>query len=162
MAITDLTTTASVRAVLGISERELRDDVLLNPIYQVELMEVLTEIHPDLFTDFVAAASADPRTALQQRFYDLTQLFSSYQIAKQCLGAVAMFAPIVIKDSRSELNRNDDPYKNLRTDVPAAWSVMRTRLRSVYALVNPLAPAPTAAERIRLVASPLATNPVTG
>ena len=87
---------------------------------------------------------------------------TAYTIAKQCLGAVAMFAPKVIKDSRSELQRSEDPYKFLRADVPAALLVLRTRLRVIYSQINPDAVLPSATERIMAVASPLATNPVTG
>jgi hypothetical protein len=162
MAFTDLTSTASVRAVLGISERELRDDVLLDPIYSINLTEDLAEIHPDLFDSFVSAAGAASPTTLQKRFVDIAQTYAAYNIAKQCLGAVAMFAPKVIKDSRSELQRSEDPYKFLRADVPAALLVLRTRLRVIYSQINPDAVLPSATERIMAVASPLATNPVTG
>jgi hypothetical protein len=162
MAFTDLTSTASVRAVLGVSERELRDDILLDPIFAVELTEALYDIHLNLFGDFKLAAATDPRTSLQQRFVDLAQTFAAYHIAKQCLGSVAMFAPKVIKDSRSELQRSDDPYKNLRIDVPASLALLRTRLRMVYAQINPDATIPTSLDRIRLVATPLGINPVTG
>lgn len=162
MAFTDLTSTASVRAVLGISEMELRDEVLLNPVYSVLLTEELGDIHSGLFADFVIAAAADPRTALQQRFVDLAQTFAAYHIANQCLGAVAMFAPKVIKDSRSELQRNEDPYKLLRVDVPAWLVRLRARLATVYAEVNPDATVATATPRVNLLASPLSINPVTG
>lgn len=164
MAATDLTSTASVRSALGVSERELRDDVLLDPIYSVRLTEALHTLSETLYDDFVTAATIleDLRTRDQQRFVDLTQTFGAYHVATQCLGSVAMFAPMTIKDSRSELTRNDDPYKSLRTDLPLALALITKQLLRVYAVINPSAVVVSAAARVRVTAAPLAINPVTG
>lgn len=161
MAFTDLTTSSAVRAVLGVSEQELPDDVLLEPLYTTMLVEDLRDIHPQLVNDFAEIAALVTRTDNQERFYDLVQMFSSFHIAKRCLGAVAMFAPGTIKDARAEMQRSDDPYKQLREDVRATLPILKVRMRGVYALLNPAAPAPTATERLRvLVATPV--DPVTG
>lgn len=161
MASTDLTTSSAVRAVLGVSEQELPDDVLLEPIYMTLLTEDLRAIHPQLITDFAAAAAIEARTDEQERFVSLVQMYAAYHIAKRCLGALPMFAPRVIKDARSELQRSDDPYTGLKADVTATLPVLKVRMRGVYALVNPAVQIPTALERIRvLVAVPI--NPVTG
>lgn len=161
MASTDLTTSSAVRAVLGVSPQELPDDVLQEPVYMTMLTEDLRAIHPQLLTDFVSIAAVAEKTEVQERFYDLVQMFASYHIAKRCLGAVAMFAPKVLKDARAEMQRSDDPYRALREDVLATLAILKVRMRSAYALVNPTATVPTAAERLRvLVATPV--NPVTG
>lgn len=164
MATTDLTTTSSVRAALGVSERELRDEVLSNPIYATLLNEAIFGLSDTLFDDFVttAAIAEASRTRTQQRFVDLTQTFSAYHIGVQCLGTVAMFAPKTIKDSRSELSRNDDPYKNLRTDLPAALALLRQSLLNVYSLINPSAVVTAKVARVLVTAAPLGVNPVTG
>lgn len=163
MAITDFTTTNSVRAVLGVSHKEIQDVVLLNPIYDLQLTEALFQLNADMQSDFETAFAipeAD-RTSTQERFVGLVQLYAAYFVADLCLGAVEMFAPITIKDSKSELTRND-PYKTLRIDVPRSLAIIKISLMSVYALINPVALAPTAVQRISVLASPLATNPVTG
>ena len=159
----DFTSTASVRAVLGVSEKEIRDDVLLDPIYSVRLTEGLRDLNSQISADYLVAVAVveAARTATQQRFVDLVQSYSAYYIANVCLGAVSMFAPTVIKDSRSELQRNDDPYKTLRTDVPASLAWIRSRLLAVYALINPSA-AVVPVARIMALASPLGASPVTG
>lgn len=161
---TSIATTSSIRAVLGVSERELRDDVLLNPIYRVRLNEALLALHPSLFDDYVTAEAVPEvsRTSAQQRLVDLTQTYSAYQIASQCLGSVAMFAPIVIKDSRSELNRQDDPFAALRLDVVAVLAILKTQLLTAYNAINPGSPVPSATARIRALIAPLGVNPVTG
>ncbi len=163
MAVTDLTTTASIRAALGVSEKEIRDAVLLNPIYSVPLIEAIYALHEDLFTNFVTVAGLETRTQIQQRFFDLVQLYSAYFIAKLCLASVSMFAPQKIKDAAgSELMRMDDPYAQLRKDLPAMLSIFKVQLLTVYNQINPISPLPSAVERIRVVAAPLGVDPVTG
>lgn len=163
MASTDLTTSSAVRAVLGVSAKELPDDVLLEPVYTTLLTSDLRVIHPQIINDFaeIAEVAEDARTEAEEDFFNLMQMYAAYHIAKRCLGAVAMFAPTTIQDARSEMTRAGDPYRALREDVLATLPILKVRLRSVYALVNPDAPVPTAVERIRvLVATPV--NPVTG
>lgn len=159
---TNLASTASIRSVLGVSERELRDDVLLDPTFSVLLNEDLYAISPDLVADYEIADAVDPKTTIQQRFVDLTQTYAAYQIALQCCNSVSMFAPETIKDSRSELTRGADFYKTLRADIQATLKTLRVLLRSAYAAINPIYTPPTAIERIRVVAVPLGIDPVTG
>lgn len=163
MAVTDLTTTASVRAVLGVSEKEIRDDVLLAPIYQVRLSEDLRAIDDTLFDEFVTAASAgDARSPLQVRFYDLVQTYAAYKLASYCVAAAPMFAPQTIQDSRTQVSRVADPYKQLKKDIAETLVVLRVKLRTVYAQVNPNYAPPTSIERLFATAAPLGVNPVTG
>lgn len=161
MATTDLTTSSAVRAVLGVSEQELPDDVLLEPIYTTLLTEDLREIHPQLVNDFAAVAVIEVKTDDQERFFDLVQMYSAYHIAKRCLGAVGMFAPGIIKDARSELQRTGDPYAQLRADVQATLPTLKVRMRRAYSRINPAYAAPTPAERLRVLVT-VPTNPVTG
>jgi hypothetical protein len=161
MATTDLTTSSAVRAVLGVSEQELPDDVLQEPIYTTLLTEDLRAIHPQIIADFATVAVIEVKTDDQERFFDLVQMYSAYHIAKRCLGAVGMFAPGIIKDARSELQRTGDPYKQLRADILATLPTLKVRMRGAYARINPAAVAPTPAERLRvLVATPV--SPITG
>lgn len=164
MAFTDLTSTSSVRAALGVSERELRDQVLQNPIYMTMLTESLHSIHVDLFDTYiiVSAIVEASRTRTQQRFVDLIQTYSAYHIAVQCLGSVAMFAPLVIKDDRTEVQRTDDPYKHLRTDLVDTLAALLRSLAAVYGLIVPDSIPALRSTRINIVIAPLAVNPVTG
>lgn len=159
---TDLVTTSSIRAVLGVSEKELRDDVLIDTIYATLLQEDLLQLHASIITDYELAYAEDPRTELEQRFVDMMQTYSAYQVASQCFGSVAMFAPVTIKDSRSELTRTADPHAQLKENILASLVLLRKRLRAVYLLVNPAATIPVTTARTMVTAAPLGTNPVTG
>lgn len=164
MAFTDITSTDSVRAALGVSEKEIKDEVLLNPIYMTRLTESIYDMHPAMLADFVVAVAVAEavRTEDQDRFVNLVQAYASYHLAQQCLGSVAMFAPQTIKSDRSEKTRSADPYTQLRKDINETLPLIRVRLRSVYPKINPQATAPSAVERLRVLAAPLGANPITG
>jgi hypothetical protein len=83
-------------------------------------------------------------------------------VARQCLNSLPMFSPLTIKDEKAELTRNVDAYKNLKADVGAVLSAMRTRLLSAYTLINTDALAPTVTDRVWGLAVGLGTDPVTG
>jgi len=163
MAVTDITTTADVRAALGVSEKELRDEVLLAPMYITLLTEDVNALHPSMLTDFGALIGLDPKTEAQQRFTDLLSAYASYHIAKQCLGAVAMFAPVLINAAnKSQIQRSTDPYAQLRVDVPAMLARYRALLQKAYAAVNPDAAVPAVVKRTYATGAPLGTDPITG
>lgn len=158
----NLCSTSSVRAVLGVSEAELRDTVLLQPIYLARLKEHLLGLHVSMINDFATSAAASPQSGDQERFTDLLQTYAAYQMAHQLIGAMPMFAPQTIKDSRSEMTRVADPYARLRQDVLDSLPYLKTRLLTAYNKINPASPVPTATQRIRVLVSTPAVNPVTG
>jgi hypothetical protein len=164
MAFTDITSTNSVRAALGVSEKEIRDAVLLNPIYTTRLTEALHDMHPTMLADFVTASAVAEaaRTEDQSRFVNLVQTYSAYHIAKQCMGSIEMFAPIRIKDDRAEMQRRNDPYAQLRKDIAETLPVIKMRLRVHYPKINPQAATPAPVERLRVLIAPLGTSPITG
>lgn len=159
---TDLCTTASIRSALGVSEREIRDDVLLDPIYSIRLSEALRLFSADLVNDYTTTAALGTKTTSQQRFVDVVQAYSAYFVALQCVGAAPMFAPKQITDGKTQVVRVDDPYKNLRGDLAGALAFFKTSLISAYSALYPgMTVLPTTA-RVNVVISPLGTNPVTG
>lgn len=160
--LTDYTTPASVRSVLGVSMPEIKDEVVQNPIYETLLEENLYSLHPQMAADYLLAKAAEPKTNLQERFVNVMQTYSAYQVASQMLGSVAMFAPKVIEDSRTKIERFTDAYKALKAEVLATLSYLEGKLLDIYALVNPDAPAPAKIARILVVSAPLGLDPITG
>jgi hypothetical protein len=158
---TNLVTTDSVRAVLGVSAKELPDTVLGSQVYSTRLREDLIDMHPQIISDFAAIGALASPTSDQQRFLDLMETYAAYNVAKQCLDALPMFSPLTIKDEKAELTRNVDSYKNLKADVSAVLSLMKGKLQKAYAAVNPDAPAPTPVDRIWGVSVGLGSDPVT-
>ena len=160
--ITSYTTCQSVRAVLGVSEPEITDVVLEDPIYEVVLKEDLRTLNTGLRADFLALLPPVTPTDDQERFIELVQTYSAYQVARQLLGALAMFAPKTIKDSRTEVDRVTDPYAHTREAVANSLVYLKGKLLEAYAVIEPTAPAPTVARRTLVVNAGLGLNPVTG
>lgn len=158
----NLVTTDSVRAVLGVSSKELPDTVLSNPIYATRLKEDLYDLDPQMVTDFASIGALPSPTPNQQRFLDLIETYAAYNVAQQCLISLPMFSPMTIQDEKAALIRNTNAYAQLKDDVGAVLSLMRVKLQKVYATINPAALAPAAVERIFGVAVGLGTDPVTG
>lgn len=163
MPLTDFTSPDEVRAALGVSARELKDAALDSQIYLTELTEQLRELHPELIDSYTAAKAADPATADQKRFVELTQVYSTYVVAKHALGKIEMFAPRVIKDARAEMERAENPFDQLREDVKSMLGRLRTRLVAAHAVVNPDgAPVVPPAVGVIGINVPLAVDPVLG
>lgn len=159
---TNLCSTSSVRAVLGVSEAELRDDVLLQPIYVTRLKEHLFGLNESMIDDFGVAAVASPQTREQTRFVDLLQTYAAYRMAHHLLGAVAMFAPKTIQDSKTQVERVDDPFSRLKQDILDSLPYLKVQLLTAYSKINTSVSAPTAPSRIRVLVSTPSNNPVTG
>lgn len=158
----NLVTTDSVRAVLGVSAKELPDAVLSNSVYSTRLKEAMYDLHPQMVTDFGTISVLASPTSVQQRFLDLAQTYAAYNVAQQCLVALPMFSPLTIKDEKAELTRNVDSFRQLKDDVGAVMTLMRVKLQTVYATINPQALAPAAVQRVFGVAVGIGTDPVTG
>lgn len=158
----NLVTTDSVRAVLGVSAKELPDTVLGNSIYSVRLKEDMLDLHAQMVTDFARVSALPSPSKDEQRFLDLAQTYAAYNVANQCLVSLPMFAPLTIMDEKAELTRNANSFAQLKADVGAVLTLMKKRLQAAYSKINADAPAPTAVDRVLAVAVGLGFDPVTG
>lgn len=162
MAVTDYTTTASIRAVLGVSEEELADATITDLIYATQLVEDLYALNADLPADYATIKALPSPSTLQTRFLNMGATWASYDVASKLLASVAMFAPKVIIGNGDEVDRVNDPYADLRNDVAATLKLLTPRLLTLYGQVEPAAPAPAAVARVYSATADLGTDPVTG
>ncbi len=162
MSITTYTTTNSVRAVLGVSEPEIPDTVLVDPIYEVVLKEHLRGLSTTIRAAFLAAVADLSPTADETRFVELMQTYAAYQVASQLLGSLPLFAPKLIEDASSKMDRITDPFASLRESLAASLAWLRGVLLEAYEVLVPAEPAPSAVARTLVVNVPLGTNPITG
>jgi hypothetical protein len=158
----ELVPTSEVRAVLGVSSKELTDATLSSSIYSVRLREGLRDIHPQLLADFARINESGEPSDEQERFLELTSSYATYHVASQCLAALPMFAPQLIADEKAQLQRIADPFKQVREDVPTVLAMFKVKLQEAYAAVNSDAPAPNLVARTFVVTTGLAADPVTG
>lgn len=163
--LSDFTSPDEIRAVLGVAPEELEDATLNLPLYVRSLVFELTDLASDMDTQYLAVAAlpAVDRSATQQRLYDCTQLFSAYSVSKQLLGSISLFAPQSIKDGRAELDRQDDPFGDVKEGVIDGLNLARKRLVAAYAALPATGLVATAITApVFSVSAGLASDPVTG
>lgn len=163
MALLDYTTYADIRATLGVNEVELTDETLGLALYSSNLSVELDDAGTTLSDSYttVAAIDALTRTKKQQRLYDVTRLFATYTVAKQCCGSLPMFGPKSISDAKTEVSRfTNDPYKETVKTVIKEWEKYRQRAQAALADMSSLTASLTP-RTVMLVSSPT-SDPITG
>lgn len=115
ITFTDFTTYGEVRAVCGVSIKEVSDTELGLEIHTNALELALDAVTlPDeapgpgpLKTTFttIGAIAEGSRTTAQQKLYNLTRLYSTYAVAAIVARAMAMLAPKTVTDSKASLTR---------------------------------------------------------
>jgi len=104
------TTYDSVRAVLGMSSRELPDTVLADEVYSLALHAELTAVGhavssaANLVQDY--SNLIPPLSSVDQNFYSAVRLFSAHAVAFKALSALPELSPIYISDSKAALKKD--------------------------------------------------------
>lgn len=163
MALTDYTSYAEVRAVLGVSDDEIDDATLGLGVYSLNLLAEFEDIAEALPEDYatVVAIDAPNRTELQRKFCNAVQLFAPYAIGKQLASSLPLFSPKAITDGKSGFTRfSESPFKATISKCLEQYSANRQRLIDAYAGFKNTAA--TFSARPYLAISSPATDPVTG
>ena len=163
LPLTEYTSSAEIRALLGVTSKELKDDQLLLPMYRTLLSIDLDELDPQLEADYEMVKAKSSLTATESKFLDFVQLYASYAIALHVFPALEQFAPQKITDGRAEVQRSESDLKNLKDGLEYGEQRLRNKLLEVYKLLNPNNNQETTIEPfIMSIASTLPTDPVLG
>ena len=163
MAITEYTTPDSVRAILGVSDDELEDEVIGNAVYTTLLDEALLDLSPTLPANFKVVQEQDTKTSDEARFVARVQTWSAYFLANLLLTSAETFSPQILKSEKDAFERVVDPFAHLREDVPGMMEYLRAKIDASYAILFPAEDiADSATVRILVVNAGLGTDPVTG
>lgn len=161
--LSQFTSSDAVRAALGVADEEITNQDIGLPMYEQVLQLDLYELEPTIAAYFLALpVDISARTAAQTRFSDLMNLYSCYVVAKHLLISLSMFAPKLIKDSKTEMDRVVDPYAQTREGVLAFYRSLRAKLLAAYGVLVPTTVTPTAVAFLAMFSVPLGTDPVTG
>lgn len=137
MPLAPYTTPALVRSNLGVAAMERPDEEIDTSSNSTNLFEALYEVSTTLPDDLLAAINAPSPTTT--RFRNLGQLYCDLTVALFEVISVEMFAPRVIKDDRTQLERIDDPFKHLAINLAATQASVQRRLKEAYAAAYPSA-----------------------
>ena len=134
MAITDYTTYEDIRAVLGVSADEIEDATLSLAVYELSLSSEFEDISANLKTDYATVSGLTSRTAVQERLFQSTRLFSTYAVAYQASGSLPLFSPKDISDGKATVSRYaDSPYKAVIEQIRTQYEKFKGKLEKAYA-----------------------------
>lgn len=162
--LTEFTDPDRVRAVVGVSDLELPDAILAQPDFEVKVELDLDEVAAGLLAEFkvVSAIPYASRSVAQARFFDVTQLFCTYSVARQLLTPLGYLAERRLQDGRAMKERVDDPFSTTRDGILMMISALRLSLSAAYAAAGGTATVITRPTLTLISAVGLATDPVTG
>lgn len=132
MALTNYTTYDQVRALLGVHDKELTDQVLSLPMYNTLLEMELLAVDADLITQYESARAAAIPSTLQRRFVDVVSLYATYVVGVQALVSAPYFAEKRMSDGNAEKERNDDPFAIVASNIANQMPTILARLRTLF------------------------------
>lgn len=163
MSITTYTSGDQVRALLGVTAKELPDVTIQLEVFDSGLSEDLLEVVSDLESKFaiVDAIPANSRNAKEARLWRTVRAFATVAVARRVGTALPMFGPKDISDGKANISRfSDSPYKATMTSIESEFGLAKTRLISAYADYN--SSSNPRQKRTFFIATGLAVDPVTG
>lgn len=161
--ITDYTTYAEIRAVLGVNVDELPDATLGLAVYAHALNIELEQIGEALPEDFatIKAKAENDRTEAEKKVYQGVLTFAPYSIAVQLASSLPLFSPKQVTDGKAAVTRYaDSPYRQTIERCLADYDRFKTYLKEKYAAYK--SSSSSTAQRPFFSVSAPDSDPVTG
>lgn len=161
--ITDYTTYAEIRSILGVSDEEIPDTELELPIWSMMLDQKLEEVSELVAVNrqTVSGTPVENRTPAQIKFQAVSGLYAAYAVAQELLVSLPMFGFKQLTDGKAEIIRFDR-WDDLKAGVQKGANAMRVKLRLALAALDPSFSLPPATTSVFIVSTGIATDPVTG
>ena len=160
MLITDYTTYADIRAILGVSTEDLEDATLGLSIY-VNLLETdLEALDATLPATYAATKLIVSPTAVQARFLRAASVFATFSVGRQLTASLPLFAAKAVSDSKASVERFAEPFKETIEAIKSQYAEARSALVDALAGVGTTTATPTPKTWISTVAP--AVDVVTG
>lgn len=132
MELTDFTSYAAIRAVLGVTEKDLADETLEIPLYLDSLIVDLEDVSLSFLDAYTEAQEAPNPTPAQERFLRATRTFSTYSVAKQLVSSMGMFGVKTVSDGKATMTRFDNPLNDVLKRIMSDYERWRLRLEKSY------------------------------
>lgn len=168
MALTDYTTYDTIRAVLGVNAKELKDPTLALALWESQFTLEMGDVDQGggkamaQYTS-IKAIAAGSRTTEQQSYFDIFNMLAAYSVARQLLSPQAMFAVQKVTDGRASIERfSASNFDKVRQGVEGTYSTLLKRLTAILIKLDPTATVPAATPRRYIGNVGLGTDPVTG
>jgi hypothetical protein len=160
--LTDYTDAPTIRALLGVNDKELPDETILLPMCELEITEGLLGLGATVGTMYTTVAALGSRTATQTRYYEQVRLYSATLVAKYLLATLPMLVPKMLTDSKATLERITDPFARLEANIDGLLSGLKAKVLATLAILDPAATTSVTATRRYASTAALGFDPVTG
>lgn len=150
----------SVRALLGVSSKELPDSVLSDPLYANRLKLELVDIDQAIEDKYATAQGETSEAA--KSFVAAFDIFVVCAMGLFCLPALPMFSPKSVTDGKASFSRySDSPYRETVSKLEAEYDKYRKELVDALAVYDGGSASDYAPLTFAVVSSP-SYDPVTG
>jgi hypothetical protein len=161
MDLRDYTTFDDVRAALGVTAKEIGDEVIGLPLYEDNLINEMDSLDANFLEDYDAVLLSNTEVKAELKMLRAGRLFCTYAVANQCLASLPLFSPREISDGKASFSRyNDNPYATTIKEVRSRYAQYKTALLDAYMAVKASSSKTTAP--VYMVISTPTANPITG
>lgn len=161
--IADYTSATSIRALLGVSLKELPDSIILDTFFWLALQAELHRICATISVDYHAAIELADTDDDAGRFSGAVSLFATYAVARSCMIAMPQFAPRSVTDGKAGFIRHTSTsFDQAMARFDVEYARARAALLAAYATYLPNALLTAKVTRSFVEVSTLASDPVTG
>lgn len=128
--ISTFTSLSNVRALLGVSYKELADDVIDAGIFEVSLKAALRGGTPDLLALFetINAKASNTRTAAEVVYLEAMQIYAAYAVAQMLVPSLPQFLYKSETDSKAGFVRQDFSFAEVAAGIERGLASAMDRL----------------------------------
>lgn len=159
-----------IRAILGVSAKELKDITIALPIYEMQLEDGIENFHPaleELYATLQAKKKAHeddpvnpPLTRNEKKLIGRTQVYASYYLALLLFKSLPIFGVKRVTDGKAEMERMANAFENLKAELEAGLDVagdnLNETLEDLGETVTPVA------DYLPFATAEIGIDPVTG
>ena len=161
LPLSSFTSSMEVRALLGVTSKELKDEQLELPIYRQLLSLDLADLNPSLESDVEAILTSTSKTADETKVVSLLNVFSGFAVALHVFPTLEQLAPQKITDGKAEIQRQTQDLSILKQGLEAGKQRVQSKLLDAYKLINVTVSATTLILPTFVLGSTLNIDPVT-
>lgn len=138
--LTAYTSYAEVRGALGVTDKELKDDVLSLEFYALGLEYELAKVSASLAASYATIAAMDEasRSVNQQRLYRAVRLFAPYALIVNSLASgLPLLAVKSVTDGKAGFVRDSNsPYKQVIAEAAARYALYRDEVANAVSVLD--------------------------
>jgi len=161
--LVDYTSPTSVRALLGVTAKELSDETLADSFFWLSLQAELRRVCTTIEADFMAANEDSETDADASLFAGAVSLFAAYALARTCMVAMPQFAVRSLTDGKAGFIRHTSTsFDNSMSRFDIEYGRAKASLVAAYASYLPDAVLAASTTRSLFSTSEPSYDPVVG